>query len=659
MYGNEQDKYGKFPTNVKSMIDLSKQQKLQITRVWDLALLYLQGKQNVRYDKNIQQFLALRTQPGRNRLVINLILNIFKAVVSRLSTNYPNVSVLPASGSEEDILKAKATEQALKYFFHKENMKETFEDAFLWLVACGNVGLHQVYNPDRKCVEVKVVSPYDLFFESGADSFAESSFVAIRQTVRQDDLIKAYPGFEQEIKANSSLAKDDDPSTISTTSVGTYSTQDPYSYARCEIYEVYWKDGKYAVCLGNTYLFKGKNPTGEVLPFQHLRYTEIPMNLWGMGLIEPIIDLQNQYNKIRNQITQNIELMANPKWLVPKTAGVNASSIRGTPGEIIYYNAGGGAPTQVTGTSMPGYVLDALTRSQGEMMDVSGIHSTTLGKRAVGITSGKAIEALAKQDVSQLVLTQENIEKAARKMFTVVIMLMKQYYSEEKFIRMFDEKGRFISKRIKNTDIVDTPEIFIEAGSLFRDESQDRDAKILELLELGLIDKSTAIKELNFKTGNDYIMDDMRDRNHALEILEGVKQGAQVEIFATDNLPVFQEVFGDFMKSSEYYSLDDDTRDYIRDVYVSMSTYQPPQTGNPAEMTAAMKVFPRTPPIQEPMQNAAQMVTMGDRGLQQYMNENISAAQTAGEYETVARGARQLTKGAQPSDVDVVNRRSP
>tara|TARA_R110002020_G_scaffold318266_1_gene533804 strand:+ start:4865 stop:6841 length:1977 start_codon:yes stop_codon:yes gene_type:complete len=656
---NEEDKYGKFPTSLKSMIDLSVTQKGQITRVWDLCLLYLQGKQNVRYDKNIQQFLALRSQPGRNRLVVNLILNIWKAVVSRLSINYPNVSVLPASGSNEDILKAKATEQALKYFFHKENMKETMEKAFLWLVSCGNVAFHEVYNPDRGCVEVKVVSPYDLFFESGADSFEQSSFVSIRQTVRTDDLVKAYPQHEGAIKAASSQAKDDDPSTISTTSVGTYSTQDPYSYDRVQIFETYWKDGKYSVSVGNTYLFKGENPTGDIIPVQHLRYSEIPMNLWGMGLIEPIIDLQNQYNRIRNQITQNIELMSNPKWLVPKTAGVNASSIRGTPGEIIYYNAGGGVPSQVSMAGLPGYVLDALTRSQGEMMDVSGIHSTTLGKRAVGITSGKAIEALAKQDVSQLTLTQDTIEKASRQMFTVVILLMKKFYSEEKFIRMFDERGKFISRRITQTDIVDTPEIFIEAGSLFRDESQDRDAKVLELLQLGLIDKTVAAKELTFKTGNNYVMDAMRDRNHALEILEGVKEGAQIEVFATDNLPVFAEVFGDFMKGTDYYELDETTRDYIRDVYVSITTYKPNPEGNPAEARTEHKVFPRAAPIQQPMINAAEMVTMGDRGLDQYMDENISAAQTAGQYKRISQGARELTKGPQPSDVDVINRRSP
>ncbi len=183
---NEQPEMDKFPPNIKSMLGLSQTQKGQITRVWDLSLLYLQGKQNVRYDKNIQQFLALRSQPGRNKLVINLILNIFKAVVSRLTVNYPNVSILPASGSEEDILKARASEEALKYFFHKENVKETFEKAFLWLVSTGNVALHQVYNAEKKCVEIKVVSPYDLFFESGADSIEQSSFVSIRETVRKD-----------------------------------------------------------------------------------------------------------------------------------------------------------------------------------------------------------------------------------------------------------------------------------------------------------------------------------------------------------------------------------------------------------------------------------------------------------------------------------------
>lgn len=652
------DTYGEFPQNIRSVISDAQLNKAVVTRTWDLSLLYLQGKQNIRYDKNLQQFLSLRSNPGRNRIIINLILNIYRAVVSRLAVNYPGVSVLPASSSEEDIAKAKATEQLIKYTFHADKQKDKIEKAIEWLVSCGNVGIQTVYDPDDKKVHMKVISPYDLFFESGAVSVEDSSFIAVRSNVRTDDLKKAYPQFAEEIQQQSSTSKPTDPASINTGAVGVYDTNDPYTYNRTEIYEVYWRDGKYAVVLNNLYLFKGKNPAFPFMPVQHIVYSKVPDKLWGIGMIEPIIDLQNQYNKTRNLMLENVELMANPKWLVPKSAGINSNSIRGTPGEIIFYNAAGGAPQQVSGSPIPAYVMDHLAKVQAEMMDVSGIHSTTLGRRVVGVTSGKAIEALAQQDVSQLTQTQDSIEKAMRDMFEVETMLMKTFYTEDQLVRMFDEKGSFVYNSVRSTDIVDYPEIFIEAGSLFRDESADRDAKVMDLLQAGLIDKETAIRELNFKTGSSYLMDQISSRNHAMEMLEGIKRGGQVEIFATDDLPTFSDVFGKYMRSNkEYYMLPQDIQDYIRDIYIAIASYQPlPPTADPAEQRNNMKVFPKAPPLNNPQALTAQVLTASGPTQAQNMEQIVQGRQFQNQALAVADQAKAL-KGPQPSDEDVIARR--
>lgn len=655
----EQDVYGEFPEGIKSILGQSQLNKAVVTRTWDLSLLYLQGKQNIRYDKSLQQFLALRSNPGRNKLIINMILNIYRAVVSRLSMNYPSVSVLPASNSEQDIHKAQASEQALKYIFHADKQKDKLEKAIEWLVSCGNVGLQEYYDPADKKVHMKVVSPYDLFFEAGAVSFEDSSFVAVRSLVRTDDLIKAYPDKADEIKSQSSTQKPADPASLNTGAVGVYDTNDPYTYGRSEIYDIYWKDGKYAVVVGNVYLYKGDFASFPCFPVQHITYAKVPDKLWGMGMIENIIDLQNQYNKTRNLMLENIELMANPKWMIPKTAGVNAQSIRGTPGEIIFYNAAGGAPTQVTGAPIPSYVMDHLTRVQAEMMDVSGIHSTTLGRRVVGITSGKAIDALAQQDVSQLTQTQESLERAVRDMFEAELMLVKKYYTEPQFVRMFDDKGSFIYNSIQATDIVEEPEIWIEAGSLFRDETADRDAKIMELMQAGLIDKNVAIRELSFKTGGGYLMDQISSRNHALEMLEGIKQGAQVEIFGTDDLATFTDVFGKYMRNKEFYMLPADIQDYIRDVYVAVGSYQPPPpTATAAEQKIGMRVFPKAPQIDNPQALTADLMTASAPAQQQQANQLVEAAQFAGQARQVAQKASTLANmGKQPTDEAVVNRR--
>ena len=642
-----------YPKGIKSLLESSKTSKIAETRLWDLSLMYLNGQQNVRFDKTLRQYVTLRNQPGRNQLVVNLVLNLYRAITSRLTTNYPGIAVLPASPSNEDIAKAKSSEELIKYFYHSDKVKDKLVKAIEWLVSCGSVALQEHYDPDKGCVTMEVVSPYDVFFEPGCNHPDDSSYIALRTIVRKEDLKQAYPEKAEDIDAapTVSMSSNEDTSLPNTQTYNGGS----YFYPRVELYEIYFKNGKHAFVVGDKYLYRGENPIDK-MPVQFIRYTNLPDKVWGKGMIESIIDLQNLYNKARNQVIQNVELMSNPKWLIPKTAGVNGSAIRGTPGEIVYYNAAGGVPQQVSMAPLPGYVLDNIAKLQSEMLDVAGIHSTSLGKRAVGVTSGKAIEALSQQDVSQLMMTQTNIEHAVRDMATSVLCLMKKYYTKDKYIRMFDGMGSMVFKKINATDIVETPEVFLEAGSLFRDEAQDRDAKILNLLQLGLIPKELALKELSFKTGNAYVLEETRALNHAQEILDSVKAGAQIEIFANDDIPTFLEVFSGFMKSDEYYDLAEPIRDYMRDILVALAGYRPPNPENPEEAKAMDRVFPMMPKSGEYEQAAlAQQIAASGPAREQMQEAMMENALMSNAYETARGQVRQQPQG---NDLAVINGRA-
>jgi hypothetical protein len=650
-YTNGVEKDG-FPTAIKSMLEGAKNAKLSQTRAWDLSLMYLNGQQNVRYDKSLQQYVTLRFQPGRNQLIVNLILNMYRAIVSRLATNYPGISVMPASPSNEDIIKAKSSEEALKYFYHSQSVKRELTKAIEWLVSCGNVGLKEYYDADDDCIKLSVISPYDLFFEAGCSNPEESAFIACRKIVRKTDLEKAYPQHAEDIKNAESLSSDQsEDNTFPHTQ--SYDGES-YYYPRVEIFDVYFRDGHYGVVLGNKYLFKGKSPI-KGIPVQFIRYTNLPDKLWGTGMIANILDLQNLYNKVRNQIVQNVELMSNPKWLIPKTSGVNGSSIRGTPGEKIYYNPAGGVPQQLEMKGMPSYVLDHIAKLQSEMLDVAGVHSTTLGKRAVGVTSGKAIEALANQDVSQLVMTQENIESAVKHMSEIVLQMMKVYYTEERFINMMDATGKLVWRTLSQTNIVDKPEVFIEAGSLFRDESQDRDAKVLNLLELGLIDKPTAMRELSFKTGNAMVLEEIQSRNHVQDMLDAVILGAQIEIFATDDIDKFKQIFGDYMKTPNYYELPQQTQDYMRDILVALATYTPPDPKSPEENRVKYRVFPEHVKPSAEDELLQQLVTQSPQAAEQQLEGAAEDAMLTNAMLTQRGQVRQQPQG---NDLAVINRRA-
>jgi len=632
----------KFPTNFKAEIDKADVNRFRDRSVWDISLLFLEGRQWNSFSSEIVQNRLMMGGGGDYKITVNLLLNIYRNLLSKLATTYPGIVVSPASPSTDDILKAQASEMALKYYWNQSDLKNLLGKSFEWLLSCGTVAYHSYYDPDEDQVITEIVNPFDLIFEPYVSCPDDSQWIGIRRHVAKPELIKSFPKFEETIKETSdSYSAQNKPGQASL-------QQSPAD--RVEIFEVYWKDGRHGILLGSEYLYKGENQLSRI-PIEILRYTQVPGKLWGVGLIAPLIDMQWLYNKSRSQVLKNIELMSNPKWLIPKSAGVNPNAITNRPGEKIYYNAAGGAPTQIGASPLPSHVFDNITRLQSEMMDVSGIHSTSLGKRAVGITSGKAMQTMAELDMSQLQQTQLRIEDRIKKVAENVLGLMKLYYNESRMIRMFDSSGKIVFREISNMDITDAPEVFVEAGSLFRSESQDRDKKIYDLLELGLIPPDEAIKELSYSTGNKFVIDKMENMAHAQELLEAASIGYDIEIFKTDDLAAFSQVFGDFIRSPKYYELGEERQEYIRDVFIAIEN-----AGLSAEELGQAnlqeKVFPRqTNPTDKNMDVMGAVMGQGSGGSQ---TQHLAEAAGMKDIETGFGAAENLL--AKRSEALIQNR---
>jgi len=610
-----------YPDDIGSKIEDSRTDKVSLNRIWDLCTLFLEGRQWLDLTKGGFVPPGAR-QDGLQRQTVNLLLNVYRNILSRLTLSYPSVAVVPASPSNADIVKAKTSEVVLRYYWSNSDIEDVLHVAIQWLLVTGSTALHTFYDGSDDRVHTEAISPYDLFFEKDVTSADESRWVAIRSFHVEKDLKEAYP---------------DHADVISTTSGST----EPVAYDlhtvpddRVEVYEIYWRDGRHAIVTGSTYLFRGEWKIGS-FPIQFIRYTEIPGRLWGLGLMQPLLDLQRLYNEQRTQVVHNVKLMGNPKWAIPKTSGINAQSMTNKPGEKIFYNPAGGAPQQIQPVPLPSYVLDSITRTQAEMHDVAGIHSVTMGKRAVGVSSGRAMEVLTSQDTSQLQETQTNIERAIRDMSVVVLELMKRYYTEPKMVRMLDHMGKVAFEAIDSTKLVDEPEVFIEAGSAFRFESRDRDKYVLDLFGAGLIDPETAMQELSFRTGNAFVTDKVEAMAHGLKLLEAAKRGYEIEIFTSDDVSAMLKVFRGFVHTPEYYALDPERQVYIRDVVVALE--HPMATDMQFQQAEAMsKVFPRQPGPQSNLnQQVGNMIAVGSPQTQgQMAQESMDRAGQVANMES-------------------------
>ena len=593
----EQENTDSFPENALGLVEESRVDKYAQERTWDVSLLFLSGNQWLTFDQSLGQYDVSRPQrTGRTRAQVNLLLNIYRNVLSRKAIEY--------------------------------------------LLTCGTAAYHTYYDPTKKRVTLDVISPYDLFFEAKITDPELSEWIAIRTYHTKAELKAAYPQFSSEIE-ETPFAGDDPGLKVRT-----------HPADRVAIYEFYWRDGKHAVVLGSTYLFKEEGLPTDLFPVQVIRYTRIPTQLWGLSLLVPLIDLQFYFNKYRTQVMRNVELMANPKWLIPKSAGVSDNAINDQPGEKVLYNIAGGKPEMMQAVPIPSYVLDNISRIQSEMMDVAGIHSVSLGKRAIGITSGQAIDELASQDLSQLEITQQEIERATQNMAKVALGLMANFYDEDKMVSMLDTLGKVVWKQIKSTDISPNPEVFIQAGSLFRHEAQDRDAKVMQMLEAGLIDPKTALQELSYRTGNAFVIDKVSGLSVGEDLIDGVMAGDNAEIFASDDLVSIQEVIKRRMQSPEFYEIPRERQDYIADMLVSIDEWQNPD----AQFRQAginRKVFPRTPNSNETpggsLRNIAAMASPEAAG--QSAAEQMAMSQLTGAVGTAAQEgppAQEAVKSAAP-----------
>jgi len=149
-------------------------------------------------------------------------------------------------------------------------------------------------------------------------------------------------------------------------------------------------------------------------------------------------------------------------------------------------------------------------------------------------------------------------------------------------------------------------------------------------LQAQIITPQEARVALMRHTGLDFVTKETVERAHALEILAAIKSGDEVEIFASDNIPIFIEVFTEFMRTDEYYDLDTAVQDYMSDVLVAMSTAGAP-AADYEKALLNFKVFPRTEPERDEAIDAVAL-----------QRSPAAAAQTGAQALDIATAVEQV-----------------
>lgn len=644
---------------IMQKIDRSRTERLPDARTWDLCLAFLEGRQYLTWDKLQNQFINMPQATGRSRVVINKLLNKYRNVVSRLSAQYPSIVVTGSTDSYEELVKSEASDLSLKWYWADQDMVTKAGDAVRWLTSVGNTALHTLYDENKKKIVTKVISPYNLFWEPGINNPDEAQWVAIMSLVPRKELVDTYPQFKEQLEEITSESQRDQKRPGGGFTQGGLQVPED----RLAFYEVCYRDGRCEFRCGPTLVLHSWTTPGNVFPVQFIRYTDVPGRLWGLGLLVQLLDLQSMYNRARNLVFDSGELMANPMWLIAKNAGLSADAISNSPGKKVFYNAAAPEPKQVKGAELPVYFQNSIREIDQEMNDVAGTNDVQLGKRPVNFSSGTAIAEMTQNAVSQLQLTQDNIEAAFKQHAQVVLVFMKAYYTEGQFIKMLDVNGRMVSRTVKSTDLLDMPCIHLEAGTLFRDSAEDRDRRTIQMMQAGLIDKEEARQRLSFHIGNRDAVKRMAAYAHAEELLKaaigardtfnpvtGQMDVKGVEIWPTDDLEAIREVFSEYVRSANYPLLPDGRQQYVRDILMAVRNFGQPVDPNTMDQQDNQKVWPLQP--KDPRE-ATQLIAGSSTPLagEQIAQEAQQMAGRGAELDAMRKLMQPSVQPAQPAPV--------
>ncbi len=441
--------------------------------------------------------------PWRTRLTINRIKPIVRTELSRLTSQKPSASVVPASSEDEDLFAAQAGEQVWESTYSRKKVNVTLRRSVWWLVITG-VSFMKVYWDPSKVdhsahmqgdFAIENITPFHIFVpDLATEELEDQPYVIHAQVIPLTKVQMMYPDleFNPSVVAQSEI--------IDNARLKIEANNNPDA---CLALEMWIKPGthkdfpkggmirvidNYVVALEQ----KGMPYAHEEYPFIKLEH--IPTGkFYSESVIVDLSKLQREYNRTRSQIIESKNRMAKPQLIAPE-GSVDPSKMTSEPGQVILYKPGFNPPQPLPLQSLPPYVLQELDRILMDMEDISSQHAVSKGGVPPGVTAATAISYLQEKDDSVLSHTYSSVEEGMEKVGRHILTLAVQYWDVPRIIKVVGSDGAFDALAFKGSDLKNSTDLRMEGGSALPTSKAARQALIMDMMKMGFVDPQKGLE---------------------------------------------------------------------------------------------------------------------------------------------------------------------
>lgn len=544
-----------------------KDSRARLEIMWKLGIAFYRGRQYTYYSSSLKRITQLPVDDLKNRARTRIVSNQIKPncnkLVAKLMKNKAQFTATSGTGDASDAKAARLAESASDYWWTGLDLSRKERQALTWARVAGqgywfitwdkyagdpwsylchpdtgepvptDIAPHYIeelksagINPDTQTktaylgdISVQVISPINCWLDNSVEQFEDCRFMGIDFHLSPEEVETRWG---VKVSADSVLTDAD---------LGAQTNDlDTAKKAVVIVCGLFIRPCPTLPSGRVVYFTKDKiledNKTWP-FPFKHLPLikfgsTPIPNSPYDSGETEDAIPLNKELNKTLSQILTHRDLTINPKWKIPRNSvqAFNASD------EAIHYTpVNGQTPEMLTHAQLPAYMTEILGDINMRIKGCFGLGDVNTNQAGQpGLESGIALD-LAQEESDEVVapIIEDN-EISKGKALQMCLDFAQERYTTERLLEITGDNGMPQIIAFKGSDVKGVS-IRCEASSSMPRSKAGRMARVMMMLNTGLIDKDEAYKYLDNPDLKGWkqkrMLDaDMADREHQ-RILQG------------------------------------------------------------------------------------------------------------------------------------------
>ena len=451
----------------------------------------------------------------KDRVVLNVLQPIARTAASIVTANNPTWIVEPVGDSASKYQAARGVTKLLDYFYRSNHISRLLDDVVLRATLTGYAGFFvdwdsQIGRGDfSETSEGRegwfVVEPVDIFnlhFEPGVGG-VDNAHWCIKESTMNIDAARFYFAnegieFEADQGVGSSGTVKRQLKVVSDAESGVDVSDES---GRVRVLH-YWQKpginyprGLEIILAGDTIVsMKDELLMGE-FPVYMMRFITEPHRDYGSGLGPTLLQMQRDLTMTWNGYRARRDQEIRPPWMVP--AGSTTRGINTYPGAINELNPRAPAPTPLKLDPMSQVVGGFSDRTMAMMEYIAGINDASRGEAPTSNATGRLTAFLAELDNRKLGPTVRSMGDMLSKCGKRMVRLWQRFGAESVTVTVLGAGHAAEVSEIRREDIM-WNDIDVDVASLMPRQQPLRQETILNLIQMGVIDKKQALDALEF-----------------------------------------------------------------------------------------------------------------------------------------------------------------